>query len=97
MGITNTETNLVINHIRESLQKPKNLSWPGLDFDIDSPEGRLLLQTVNGKGAAWFLINHKAAFGVKCFDRVRLWHTGQELRHSIVFYVSDVPEHKLVK
>lgn len=97
IGVTNNEANAVIDHIRETLETAKNLKWPGLDFDIDSQEGRLLLSTDNGKSTAWLLINHKEAFGVKCVDRVRFWYCGSELRFSVMFYVSDVPEDKLVK
>lgn len=64
--------------------------WPGLELDIDSNEAKLLLQTVHGKGVAWFLIQHKEAFGDKTISKVTLFQHGERDEHvSMIFHVAD--------
>ena len=75
-------------------------AWPGLTFSTDAPEGRLLLQTPNGKGVAWLFINHKKAFGLKYVDKIQVWQSGllreggvtkEVSKPSMLFYVSYLP------
>ncbi|QDS73117.1 hypothetical protein FKW77_001062 [Venturia effusa] len=39
--------------------------WPGKTFSMDSEAGKVLLGSPNGRGVAWFLLQHKMAFGLK--------------------------------
>ena len=66
--------------------------WPGLTFDMDSDAAKVLLQTPNGKGVAWLLVNHKKAFGVKTVGKVQLWNAskGGDAKCRMLFYVEDV-------
>ena len=66
--------------------------WPGIEFPMDSDEAKLLLQTPNGKGVAWLLIQHKMAFGLKCVEKIRVWNALCEGKNQpcMLFHIEPV-------
>jgi len=65
--------------------------WPGLTFQADSNEAKLLFHTPHGKSVAWFLIQHKEQFGVCYVDKVTIFST-PERQPSIIFHISAPAE-----
>jgi len=64
--ITNKDTINVANQVVANYQKENQifggkriLKWPGITFKADSEEAQALLETPNGSGVAWLLIQHK--------------------------------------
>lgn len=49
-----------------------------------------MLGSPNGRGVAWFLIQHKQAFGLKIVGRVALFKEGRRVYCG--FWVGDVKE-----
>lgn len=69
--------------------------WPGRSFDMSTKEGRAILATPNGVGAAYFLINHKEDLGHKTITKVTVFKTdGQKPNgdpedwYHFIFYVA---------
>ena len=47
--------------------------WPGTTYDTDTDEGKVLLSTPNSKAVAFFLITHKAQFGLKKISKITIF------------------------
>ena len=67
------------------LSPPK---WPGIRYDMDSEEGKLLLATPHGASVSWFLIEHKKVFGSKCVGAVSMFK--EDGRLNILYEITDV-------
>jgi hypothetical protein len=65
--------------------------WPGKDFATDSDEVAALLASPNGRGIAWFLLNHRQ-LGRKTVDRVRAWYEPEEYAWMMLFVFKDVTD-----
>src|ERR1700761_7427769 len=75
ISILNTDTLNLIDQVMRNLpdtERPPGQAswgvrlppWPGKTFSINSDAGKVLLASPNGRGTAWFLIQHKEKFGV---------------------------------
>lgn len=48
------------------------LVYPGLEFGMETDEGKALLGTPNGRGTAWIVMDHLGEMGRRRF-RCRVW------------------------
>lgn len=49
--------------------------WPGLRYEIDSPEALAALSSAHGTGIAWLLSQHKAYLGLNRYiDRIHIFN-----------------------
>lgn len=100
VNIWNSQTNKVIENVLRMYRGPGSEGifinedmtlcpppWPGLELDIVRYEAKLLLQTVHGKGVAWYLIQHKEAYGDKTISKVTLFQHGEHV--SMISHVTD--------
>lgn len=55
---------------------------------MDSDAGKVLLGSPNGRGVAWFLLQHKKAFGLKTIEKAVIFR--QDDGHFLGFFVKDV-------
>lgn len=62
--------------------------WPGKTFDMVSEAGKVLLGSPNGRGVAWFLLQHKRAFGFKTVERVVVFKEAEGV--FMGFWIGDV-------
>jgi hypothetical protein len=51
----------------------RHLPWPGLTFPMTELPGLAMLGTPNGYGVAWLLIQHRAQFGRRTIESVKVW------------------------
>jgi hypothetical protein len=74
LNIINDHTLAVIQHILESLKWfNANSLWPGVEFGMNTEEGKALLGTLNGSGVGFPLAQHKEVLGMhKSVKQVRL-------------------------
>lgn len=70
--ITNPETRVVMAYIFDKVKHTDFVPFPGLEFGMDSSEGRALLGTPNGIGIARILIDRAAQLGRR-EPRVRIF------------------------
>lgn len=70
----------------------KYIPWDNkLEFGMDEPEGKALLATPNGRGAAWLLIQHKSVFGQRrTIEKVQVYWTKTEDGDfvNMIFYLN---------
>ncbi|KAI5361537.1 hypothetical protein Slin14017_G082700 [Septoria linicola] len=73
------------NIVMTAMEKPMGLitgvtdpeelgEFPGKSYPITSAQGLAALGTAHGKGVAWLLAQHKAAFGVLTIDHVNFYN-----------------------
>jgi hypothetical protein len=99
ISVLNTDTLALIDQVMRNLpdtERPPGPAiwgvrlppWPGKTFSIDSDAGKVLLASPNGRGTAWFLIQHKAKFGVKWIDQITIFK--DRLATYMLFRIADV-------
>ncbi|KAL8688278.1 MAG: hypothetical protein Q9218_005775 [Villophora microphyllina] len=71
--ITNPETGGIISLIFRASVGVDAVSWPGLEFDIDTFEAKALLGTPNSISVVWIMVNNAATLGRRR-PKVRIWH-----------------------
>ncbi|KAF1928401.1 uncharacterized protein M421DRAFT_92650 [Didymella exigua CBS 183.55] len=65
--------------------------WPGLVFDIETEEGKVMLGSPNGIAAGYFLVQHKTQLGCnKYIYQVTLW-SDPDGDVQMMFWVKDAP------
>ena len=71
--IVNADTKNIIFEIAEKKGFDGPPAWPGMEFKMDTDEGKALLGTPNGNGVGWLLFSHREQLGWKtvkvCSDR----------------------------
>jgi hypothetical protein len=89
--VTNDDTMNIVNGIVIPLGGFADVP-PGDEFTMDTENGQAILGTPNGNGGAWLLATHKAQFGLKTIDFVRVFAVGTEDEQKIVlaFHVVNV-------
>jgi hypothetical protein len=70
LQMANDITMSVINTLNGHMS---HLPWPGLTFPMTELQGLAILGTPNGFGVAWLLIQHRAQFGRRTIESVRVW------------------------
>ncbi|TLD37918.1 hypothetical protein E2P81_ATG03593 [Venturia nashicola] len=100
INMMNTETLNLLDQVLRKLpeaERPRGLSawgvptpdWSGKKtFTMDSEAGKVLLGSPNGRGVAWFLLQHKRAFGLKTITGAVIFKEGGGVFCG--FYVGDV-------
>lgn len=73
--ITNPETKSVMSYIYDKHGGDNAKAFPGLEFGMNTPEGRALLGTPNGIGTARILIDRATELGRR-EPRVRIFNQG---------------------
>ncbi|KAF3009504.1 hypothetical protein E8E13_003824 [Curvularia kusanoi] len=66
-------------------------AWPGIEFDMETPEGKSMLGSPNGLAAGYFLVQHKTQLGAnKYVYKVTIWtdNVGSE---QMLFWVKNAP------
>lgn len=53
---------------------------------MSTANGQAVLGTPNGNGGAWLLATHKAKFGLKTIESVRVWAVGDELEKTVLAF-----------
>lgn len=79
--IINKETNQHVRRALGTLSPPKDEpdGWPGHDFTMDTDEGKVLLGSLVGRWAGYFLIQHKRQLrGNKYIANVRVFKSEKE-------------------
>lgn len=73
-AIINEDTLSIMAHIGgPEYEATESLPFPGVDFGMDTDEGKALLGTPNGVGIAWLMINHKDFFAGKTVQSVKMY------------------------
>jgi hypothetical protein len=68
----------------------RNLNWPGVNFELDTEEGKALLGSTNGRFAGHFLASHKKELGLKTVSKVQVFtYEGMEL-YDMILHVKDL-------
>jgi hypothetical protein len=68
-----------------------DLDWPGLTFTMSTREGKALLATSNGHGAAFLLIQHKSTFGEKATIDTVTMYCDDTNAVNLLFHVNRDP------
>jgi hypothetical protein len=73
----------------ENLNGTPPIEWPGTTYEGGTEEYLALPGTPNGSSTGYLLINHKAEFGHKTFDKITVFRQG---RHEVMifFHIVDV-------
>lgn len=90
-NVQNDETTEVI---MECLNHGTPGLWPGIEFDINSEEGRALLGTPNGYGVGYLLLQHRADLGQKMIRSVNIFSSSARAPYSwlmLRFNIVDAP------
>ena len=82
--IVNTDTNAIIEEILSEVGGVGG--FPGDVFLMSDDTGKALLGTPNGNGQAWLLATHKAQFGAKTIESVRVFGVGEELEQTVMAF-----------
>lgn len=72
VNIINDDTNFIVSKALESTSVGP---WPGKEFEMDTDQGKAILATPNGRGVAWFLIDHQTQMGTKTVKSVVVFST----------------------
>jgi len=89
--VTNTEARWLINRAFQ-LSGQELKTWPGVDFDIATDEGKALLSSPNGAGVAYLLFAHKRHLGRKTISKVTVFADDgkkQPRPPSLVYHIVD--------
>ncbi|KAL8641801.1 MAG: hypothetical protein Q9228_001438 [Teloschistes exilis] len=76
--ITNSDTRRIMNLIFRASAGVDWMGWPGLEFGVETWEGRALLGTPNSGNVAWLLVARVGVMGKRGL-RVRIWARGYEM------------------
>ncbi|KAF1917613.1 hypothetical protein BDU57DRAFT_537270 [Ampelomyces quisqualis] len=91
--VANTEAQWLISRALE--RSGKQLStWPGVEFGMDTDEGKAILSSPNGSGVAYLLLTHKRQLGRKIISKVTVFADDgkkQPRPPSLIYHVVDVP------
>ncbi|KAJ5584594.1 uncharacterized protein N7459_004394 [Penicillium hispanicum] len=76
-----------LDYIRRALGKPAGFDdWSqikdGKSWDWGKDEFKALLTTPNGRGAFWFLVQHKPQLGIRAVTEIKLQSTQQTITHG---------------
>jgi hypothetical protein len=69
------------------------MSWPGIEFDMETDERKAILGSPNGYGIPYFLITHKKQLGLKTVKKVTVFaddEPSQPRPPSLVLHIVDV-------
>lgn len=83
--VENAETRGIIARAMDTAHEPP--LWPGRkEYTMDSDEGKAILGSPNGRGAALLLIQHKATMGeTTTIEKVAVFGEGEDT--NLLFYV----------
>ncbi|KAI4091313.1 MAG: hypothetical protein LQ344_004172 [Seirophora lacunosa] len=81
-AILNRDTRSVMSYIYDKHGGANARPYPGLEFGMDTEEGRTLLGTPNGIGVAWILMEHWKDLGRRN-PRVRIFNMGDNLFYML--------------
>ncbi|PSN67639.1 hypothetical protein BS50DRAFT_664959 [Corynespora cassiicola Philippines] len=87
--VVNQDTRGII--LRALGNRKKTLAlWPGIDFDMESDEGKALMGSPNGIGIGYLLIQRKPELGTKFISKVRVWKQEpfENFAHML-FYIEE--------
>ncbi|KAF2865077.1 hypothetical protein BDV95DRAFT_613038 [Massariosphaeria phaeospora] len=91
--IANTEAQWLINRAFQ-LSGKELKTWPGVDFDMATDEGKALHSSPNGAGVAYLLFAHKRHLGRKTISKVTVFADDgkkQPRPPSLVHHIVDAP------
>ncbi|KAL8628677.1 hypothetical protein Q9189_005625 [Teloschistes chrysophthalmus] len=80
--ITNSDTKRIMNLIFRASAGVDWMGWPGLEFGVETWEGRALLGTPNSGNVAWLLVARAGVMGRRGL-RVRIWAKGYEMLEPV--------------
>ena len=84
--ISNDDTNDIVDQAVLNVDPQGIGGWPGHVLPMSTNEGKAILGTPNGNGQAWLLATHKAQFGLKTIESVRVWAVGDELEKTVLAF-----------
>jgi hypothetical protein len=70
--VAKTEAQWLINRAFQ-LSSKELKTWPGVDFDMATDEGKALLSSPNGAGVAYLLSTHKRHLGRRTISKVTVF------------------------
>jgi hypothetical protein len=91
--VANTEAQWLINRAFQ-LSSKELTTWPGVEFDMETDEGKALLSSPNGAGVAYLLFTHKRHLGRKTINKVTIFADDgkkQPRPPSLVYHILDAP------
>jgi hypothetical protein len=91
--VVNIEAQWLINRAFQ-LSGIESRTWPGVDFDMATDEGKALLSSPNGAGVAYLLFTHKRHLGRKTISKVTVFADNgkkQPRPPSLVYHIVDAP------
>jgi len=91
--VANTEAQWLINRAFQLSSKELS-TWPGVEFEMTTDEGKALLSSPNGAGVAYLLFTHKRQLGRKTISKVTVFADDgkkQPRPPSLVYHVVDAP------
>jgi hypothetical protein len=91
--VANTGAQWLINRAFQ-LSGKELTTWPGVEFDMATDEGKALLSSPNGAGVAHLLFTHKRHLGRKTISKVTIFADDgkkQPRPPSLVYHIQDAP------
>jgi hypothetical protein len=91
--VANTEAQWLITRALQLSGKQLS-TWPGVEFSMDTDEGKAILASPNGSGVAYLLLTHKRQLGRKTIGKVTVFGDDgkkQPRPPSLIYHVVDVP------
>ena len=91
--VANTEAQWLINRALEQSKKELK-TWPGVEFSMETDEGKAILSSPNGAGVAYLLFTHKRQLGRKTISKVTVFADDgkkQPRPPSLIYHVVDAP------
>lgn len=92
MMVLNKETNQHIRRVLKTLEPPLEEvpGWPGVEFSMESEEGKALLGSPVGRWAGYFLLQHRRQLGGnKWIEKVKVFRSEKEGSWPyLLFYVT---------
>jgi hypothetical protein len=91
--VANTDAQWLIS--RALQQSKKELSaWPGVEYSMETGEGKAILSSPNGAGVAYLLFTHKRKLGRKTISKVTVFADDGKMQSrppSLIYHVVDAP------
>lgn len=81
-GVTNEDTAAIVATVLKNAGQELK-PWPGIEFQMDTMEGKALLGSPNGIAFAYMLIGHKEELGNKIVTKAVLFLSGEEDKKTI--------------
>ena len=91
--VANTQAQWLINRAFQHSKKELS-TWPGVEFSMETEEGRAILSSPNGSGVAYLLLTHKRQLCRKTISKVTVFADDgkkQPRPPSLIYHVVDAP------